>query len=178
MKSVKSLKDVYKRQQHSRASNGVKEPTDINALADECMRLSFHGLRAKDKQFSSKMEISLDENVGKINVVSQDIGRVFLNIITNAFYAVNEKAKRKQNTNSTDSVYEPTVSLYTSRKNNHVEIILKDNGEGIPESAMDKIFKPFFTTKPTGQGTGLGLSLSHDIIVKGHDGTILSLIHI
>ncbi|MBK6564353.1 MAG: hypothetical protein IPG18_03995 [Saprospiraceae bacterium] len=157
---------------HSRSSSGVKEPTDINALADECMRLSFHGLRAKDKQFSSKMEISLDENVGKINVVSQDIGRVFLNIITNAFYAVNEKAKRKQNTNSTDSVYEPTVSLYTSRKNNHVEIILKDNGEGIPESAMDKIFKPFFTTKPTGQGTGLGLSLSHDIIVKGHDGTI------
>jgi signal transduction histidine kinase/ligand-binding sensor domain-containing protein len=157
---------------HSRSSSGVKEPTDINALADECMRLSFHGLRAKDKQFSSKMEIHLDESIGKINVVSQDIGRVFLNIITNAFYAVNEKAKLRQNLNTSDSEYEPMVSLFTAKKNNMVEVILKDNGEGIPASAMDKIFKPFFTTKPTGQGTGLGLSLSHDIIVKGHDGTI------
>lgn len=152
--------------QHSRSSSGQKEMTDINVLADEYLRLSYHGLRAKDKTFNAKFGTRLDDTVGKINVVPQDIGRVFLNLINNAFYAVTEK--RKLNTEG----YEPTVTVSTIKRNNVIEIKVADNGNGIPPAIKEKIFQPFFTTKPTGQGTGLGLSLSYDIITKGHGGEI------
>jgi two-component system, NtrC family, sensor kinase len=152
--------------QHSRSSSGVKEPTDINALADEYVRLAYHGLRAKDKSFNATMKTDFDETIGNINIIPQDIGRVILNLITNAFYAVNEKSKQGI------ADYEPTVSVSTKRVNGHVEIKVADNGNGIPPNILDKIFQPFFTTKPTGQGTGLGLSLSYDIVTKGHGGEL------
>ena len=151
--------------QHSRSSSGLKEPTDINALADEYFRLAYHGLRAKDKTFNSTMKTDFDESIGKINIIPQDIGRVVLNLITNAFYAVNEKSKQGI------ADYEPTVSVVTKKVNHQVEISVTDNGNGIPANIVDKIFQPFFTTKPTGQGTGLGLSLSYDI-VKAHGGEL------
>lgn len=151
--------------QHSRGSNDVKEPTDINALADEYLRLAYHGLRAKDKSFNAKFETEFDAALPKINVVPQDIGRVILNLITNAFYAVNEK----RTTNK--EAYEPIVTVSTISIGSKIEISVKDNGNGIPESVKEKIFQPFFTTKPTGQGTGLGLSMSYDII-KSHGGDI------
>jgi signal transduction histidine kinase len=152
--------------QHSRASSGKKEPTDINALCDEYLRLSFHGLRAKDKTFNAKFETDLDPTIGKINIVGQDIGRVILNLINNAFYAVSEKKKKS------DASYEPTVTVTTKNLGNNIEVRVKDNGAGMPQKILDKIFQPFFTTKPTGQGTGLGLSLSYDIITKGHGGEL------
>ena len=152
--------------QHSRSSSGVKEPTDINALADEYLRLAYHGLRAKDKTFNSKFETTFDEAIGKINVIPQDIGRVILNLITNAFYVVNERAKLNQPS------YEPTVSVNTKKEGSRVLVSVKDNGNGIPQKIIDKIFQPFFTTKPTGQGTGLGLSMSYDIVTKSHQGEI------
>jgi len=151
--------------QHSRKNTGQKEPTDINALADEYLRLSYHGLRAKDKSFNSNLKTDFDNTIGKMNIVPQDIGRVFLNIFNNAFYAILEKRKLQIDN------YEPLVSVTTKRKDNKVEIRIKDNGDGIPEDIVDKIFQPFFTTKPTGQGTGLGLSLSYDTI-KSHGGEI------
>jgi C4-dicarboxylate-specific signal transduction histidine kinase len=151
--------------QHSRSSSGTKEPTDINALTDEYLRLAYHGLRAKDKSFNATMKTDFDSTIGAINIVSQDVGRVILNLITNAFYAVTEKKKQS------GSEYEPTVTISTKKINNKVEIRVKDNGNGIPEKVLDKIFQPFFTTKPTGQGTGLGLSLSYDII-KAHNGEL------
>jgi len=151
--------------QHSRSSSGVKEPVNINALADEYLRLAYHGLRAKDKTFNAKMETDFDESIGKINVIPQDIGRVILNLITNAFYVVDEKKK------SGVENYEPTVSVSTKKIGDIIEVKVKDNGNGIPQKVLDKIFQPFFTTKPTGQGTGLGLSLSYDI-VKAHGGEI------
>jgi signal transduction histidine kinase len=152
--------------QHSRTSTGKKEPIDINALADEYLRLSYHGLRAKDKSFNAKLETSFDESLGKVGVLPQDLGRVLLNLFNNAFYAVSEKKKQVNGT------FEPTVSVSTKKVNDKVEIIVKDNGSGIPQKVLDKIYQPFFTTKPTGEGTGLGLSLSYDIITKGHSGTI------
>jgi signal transduction histidine kinase len=151
--------------QHSRSSSGQKEPTDINALADEYLRLSYHGLRAKDKSFNATTKTDFDNSIGKINIVPQEIGRVILNLINNAFYAVDEKKKKIGND------YEPTVSVSTKRNNGKVEIKVTDNGNGIPQKVLDKIFQPFFTTKPTGQGTGLGLSLSYDI-VKAHGGEL------
>jgi len=151
--------------QHSRASSGQKEPTDINKLADEYLRLAYHGLRAKDKSFNVTIATDFDETIGTINVIPQDMGRVILNLITNAFYAVTEKKK------SAVDNYEPTVSIKTQKVGNNVEVNVKDNGNGIPKNVLDKIFQPFFTTKPTGQGTGLGLSLSYDV-VKAHGGTI------
>ena len=152
--------------EHSRKSSGTKEPTDINALADEYLRLAYHGLRAKDKDFNATMETHFDSTLPKIDIIPQDIGRVLLNLITNAFYAVNEK-----NLSGLD-MYEPKVIITTQlTTNNQVLIAIKDNGHGIPDAIKDKIFQPFFTTKPTGQGTGLGLSLSYDI-VKAHGGDI------
>ena len=151
--------------QHSRSSTGVKEPTDINALADEYLRLAYHGFRAKDKSFNVTTKTDFDPVVGKIDVVPQDIGRVILNLITNAFYAVTEKKKQSV------VEYEPIVTLRTKRNGDHVLISVMDNGNGIPSKVFDKIFQPFFTTKPTGQGTGLGLSLSYDI-VKAHGGLL------
>lgn len=153
--------------QHSRSSSGVKEPSDINALCDEYLRLSYHGLRAKDKSFNAAMKTDFDQSIGKINIVAQDIGRVILNLINNAFYAVNERLRQAQ----PDIHYEPTVSVTTKKTENHVLITVTDNGNGIPEKIKDKIFQPFFTTKPTGSGTGLGLSLAYDI-VKAHGGEI------
>lgn len=155
--------------QHSRASSGKKELTDINALCDEYLRLSFHGLRAKDKNFNSDMKTEFDENIGKINIVPQDIGRVLLNLFNNAFYAVKEKMKKLDQNSS--QVYVPRVIVTTHKFDDTIEITVSDNGNGIPDSIKEKIFQPFFTTKPTGQGTGLGLSLSYDI-VKAHGGEI------
>jgi signal transduction histidine kinase len=169
--------------QHSRSSSGEKQTTDINALADEYLRLAYHGLRAKDKNFNATLKTAFDPAVGNVNIVSQDIGRVLLNLYNNAFYAVHEKRKVGI------SGYEPEVTVSTrlisvsdnspirqsppfgGRSANSLIISVKDNGSGIPEKELDKVFQPFFTTKPTGQGTGLGLSLSYDII-KAHQGTI------
>ena len=151
--------------QHSRSSSGIKEPTDINVLTDEYLRLAFHGFRAKDKSFNVTTKTDFDESVGKIHVVPQDIGRVVLNLITNAFYAVSEKKRHS------GAEYEPTVTLRTERIDGEVLISVIDNGNGISSKVLDKIFQPFFTTKPTGQGTGLGLSLSYDI-VKAHAGDL------
>jgi len=158
--------------QHSRSSSGVKEPTDINVLADEYLRLAYHGLRAKDKSlsdgqlgFNSDFETHFDPNLPKINIVPQDIGRVILNLITNAFYAVNERSKTEE------IGYKPKVSVITQLEKNNILVSIQDNGLGIPEHIKDKIFQPFFTTKPTGKGTGLGLSLSYDI-VKAHGGKL------
>ena len=159
--------------QHSRSSDsgiGVKEPVGINALADEYSRLAYHGLRAKDKFFNAKLKTDFDESIGNINIVPQDIGRVILNLITNAFYAVTEKKKEN------GEGFDPAVSVSTKRIDGksdsyRVEVRVKDNGKGIPNKVLDKIFQPFFTTKPTGQGTGLGLSLAYDI-VKSHGGEL------
>jgi len=159
--------------QHSRTSTGKKEPTDINVLADEYLRLAYHGLRAKDKSFNAALKTDYDENIGLIKIVSQDIGRVILNLITNAFYAVMEKKKLQPEARLPDGQgYEPTVAVSTKKIDNKIIINVKDNGTGIPQKALDKIFQPFFTTKPTGQGTGLGLSLSYDIVTKGHGGEL------
>ncbi len=151
--------------QHSRKSSGQKEPTDINVLCEEYLRLSYHGLRAKDKSFNANFETNLDEDIGKINIIPQDIGRVLLNLFNNAFYAVNERIASNRNS------YKPTVLVSTKKSENQVTITVSDNGNGIPQKILDKIFQPFFTTKPTGEGTGLGLSLSYDII-KAHGGEI------
>ncbi len=162
--------------QHSRSSSGVKELTDINALADEYLRLSYHGLRAKDKSFNADFKTDFDPDLPKINVIPQDIGRVLLNLINNAFYAVNERSKKG------DADYKAIVSVSTKRvgspsgtrgsADEYVKITVADNGNGIPDEIREKIFQPFFTTKPTGQGTGLGLSMSYDIVTKGHGGTL------
>jgi signal transduction histidine kinase len=152
--------------QHSRSSSGQKELTDINALTDEYLRLAFHGLRAKDKTFNATTRTDYDETVGLVNIIPQDLGRVILNLITNAFHAVTEKKKHIAKD------YLPVVSISTKKLNSDkIEIMVQDNGNGIPRGIIDKIFQPFFTTKPTGQGTGLGLSLAYDI-VKAHDGEI------
>jgi signal transduction histidine kinase len=151
--------------QHSRSNRGGKEPTNINALADEYSRLSYHGFRAKDKEFNTEIVTDFDNSIGEINMVKQDIGRVLLNLYNNAFYAVSEKKKEHAEN------YVPTVTVTTKRIGDEIEICIADNGNGIPQKVVDKIFQPFFTTKPTGQGTGLGLSLSYDII-KAHGGEI------
>ncbi|MEC5158748.1 ATP-binding protein [Chryseobacterium sp. MP_3.2] len=152
--------------QHSRSSKGVKELTDLNALCDEYLRLSYHGLRAKDKSFNATIRTDFDDSIGKVNLIPQDFGRVILNLLTNAFYAVDEKAKA----GSTD--YEPTVSITTKKEKGNIIILVSDNGNGIPQEIKEKIFQPFFTTKPTGKGTGLGLSMSFDIINNGHQGEL------
>jgi two-component system NtrC family sensor kinase len=152
--------------EHSRASTGQKEPTDINKLSDEFLRLAYDGFQAKDKNFNAELITHFDENLPKILVVQQDIGRVLLNLFNNAFYAVNQKLK------TAGSDYKPEVSVTGGLENANAIINVKDNGNGIPDAIKDKIMQPFFTTKPTGEGTGLGLSLSYDIVVKGHGGTL------
>lgn len=151
--------------QHSRASTGEKELIDIDALCDEYLRLAYHGMRAKDKSFNAEYKLDLDPNLPKVNVIPQDIGRVLLNLINNAFYAVTEKKK-----NSPER-YDPTVVVSTKKDGDKILVSVKDNGPGIPQNVLDKVFQPFFTTKPAYQGTGLGLSLSYDI-VKAHGGEI------
>ena len=155
--------------QHSRSSSGIKESTDINALCDEYLRLSYHGLRAKDKSFNATIKTDFDESIGNINIIPQDIGRVILNLLTNAFYAAS--LPPKGGFKDPQYKHEPTVWVSTKKEGNKVLISVKDNGPGVPQKVLDKIFQPFFTTKPTGQGTGLGLSLSYDII-KAHGGEI------
>jgi len=167
---------------HSRTSTGIKEPTDINALADEYLRLSYHGLRAKDKSFNATMHTNYDKSIGEIKIISQDIGRVMLNLFNNAFYSTNEKYRQVVSTSLPNSkVFEPTVWVSTKKivpplgdrgGGGSVEISVRDNGMGIPLKIKEKILQPFFTTKPAGQGTGLGLSLSYDII-KAHGGELL-----
>ena len=179
--------------QHSRNSSGVKEPININTLADEYLRLAYHGLRAKDKSFNATLKTDFDQTIGYINIIPQDIGRVILNLITNAFYACSERqrdttvetrsgASLQNHLTDGETItvetrhalslqYEPTVSLRTKRTNGWVEVFIRDNGNGISQNVLDKIFQPFFTTKPTGQGTGLGLSMSYDI-VKAHGGEL------
>jgi signal transduction histidine kinase len=154
--------------QHSRSSNGQKELTDINTLCDEYLRLSYHGLRAKDKSFNADFKTEFDASLPKINIIPQDIGRVLLNLINNAFYVV---AERQKNLSGIEETYKPSVTITTKNLGESIEISVKDNGNGIPEEIKNKIFQPFFTTKPTGEGTGLGLSLSYDI-VKAHGGVI------
>ncbi|WAC14311.1 sensor histidine kinase [Dyadobacter pollutisoli] len=155
--------------QHSRASSGEKEPVEINALADEYMRLAYHGLRAKDKEFNATLTTDFDPTIGKVNVLPQDLGRVFLNLFTNAFYAVAEKKRQLTEAGSTED-YKPEVKISTKKFANTLYIRVSDNGTGMPDHVKAKIFQPFFTTKPTGQGTGLGLSMSYDIITSGHGG--------
>ncbi|SEG26349.1 sensor histidine kinase, partial [Algoriphagus boritolerans] len=150
---------------HSRKNTSEKEETDVNALADECLRLSYHGLRAKDKSFTAEFRTDLDPALPKVMLVSQDMGRVLLNLINNAFYAVSDKSK------NTGSDYTPTVVVATESSSEGIIISVQDNGSGIPESIREKIFQPFFTTKPAGSGTGLGLSMSYDI-VKAHGGEL------
>ena len=158
--------------EHSRASTGVKELTDINALADEYLRLSYHGMRAKDKSFNADYKTEFDENLPKIEVIPQDIGRVLLNLINNAFYAVQERNLRGFENLEGLNTYTPSVIVSTQRADNQIILSVKDNGNGIPENIKAKVFQPFFTTKPTGSGTGLGLSLAYDIVTKGHGGTL------
>ena len=166
--------------QHSRTSSGQKEPTDINALADEYLRLAYHGVRAKDKSFNASFRTDFDSSlsadetgIGKINILSQEIGRVMLNLVNNAFYAVQEKQKQNLKAGlAVNPCYEPVVTVSTRKQDGKVEIEVRDNGVGIPQKNLDKIFQPFFTTKPTGEGTGLGLSLAYDIVTKGHGGKI------
>ena len=153
---------------HSRNTTGEKEAVNINMLASEYLRLSYHGLRAKDKSFNALMETEFDETIGKLNIIPQEIGRVLLNLFNNAFYSVTEKKKNEAVLGLKN--YEPKVTLITKKLKDRIEIIVRDNGMGIPSKILDKIFIPFFTTKPSGQGTGLGLSLSYEIITKGHAG--------
>jgi two-component system NtrC family sensor kinase len=152
--------------QHSRTNTGERQLTNLNVLADEFLKLSYHGLRAKDKSFNAELVTHFDENLPKVNIVQQDIGRVLLNLFNNAFYAVNQKQK------TAGSDYKPEVIITTSTENHQVLIKVKDNGIGIPDAIKEKIMQPFFTTKPTGEGTGLGLSLTYDMVVKGHGGNI------
>ena len=166
--------------EHSRASTGVKEPTDLNALADEYLRLAYHGLRAKDNNFNATLETHFDPGLPLVSVIPQDIGRVLLNLINNAFYAVAERSRSTVQQRASvgvtrshaDTMYQPTITVSTQKIDDQILIEVQDNGNGIPEAIREKIFQPFFTTKPTGQGTGLGLSLAYDIVTKGHGGTI------
>jgi signal transduction histidine kinase len=151
---------------HSRASKGVKEETDINELVETYLRASYEEMQIKNKNFRSAIEKKFDPAVGKMNVVPEDIGRVLLNLFNNAFYAVSEKKKQLNGT------FEPTVSVITRKAEDKLELCIRDNGGGISPTIVDKIFQPFFTTKPTGEGTGLGLSLSYDIVTKGHGGEL------
>jgi signal transduction histidine kinase len=151
--------------QHSRSSNGKREATDLNALAGEYLRLSYQGLRAKDKTFTATMQTNFDDSIGEAQVITQDLGRALLNLYNNAFYSVTEKRKKLGDS------FEPSISVGTKKQPNKIEIVVRDNGIGIPLQIKDKILQPFFTTKPTGQGTGLGLSLTYDI-VKAHGGEL------
>jgi signal transduction histidine kinase len=153
---------------HSHKTGNQMEPTDLNSMAEEYARLSYHGFRAKDKSFNTSIHSELDPAIGKINIIPQDMGRVFLNLFNNAFYAISEKTKESQDE------FRPTLILQTKKLINKIEISIRDNGVGIQQKMLDKIFQPFFTTKPTGQGTGLGLSLSYDII-KAHGGEIRAI---
>ena len=153
--------------EHSRQSTGERAPVDVNALADEYLRLAYHGLRAKDKAFNATLQSDFDPALPPVDVIAQDLGRVLLNLLSNAFYAVRQRQQR-----GGEAGYAPTVGISTRKVGEKIEIRVRDNGPGIPEAVRAKIFQPFFTTKPTGEGTGLGLSLSYDIVTQGHGGTL------
>ena len=155
---------------HSRGQSGERQDTDVNALLEEYVNLSYHGMRAQDSSFNLTVERAYDPTVGTIQAVPQDLSRVFLNIVNNACYATHEKKKALDQAGTRD--YMPTLSVSTKNIGDTVEVRVRDNGEGIPQEIRDRIFNPFFTTKPTGQGTGLGLSISHDIVVQQHHGTL------
>jgi signal transduction histidine kinase len=164
--------------QHSRLGNTTKEPADINALCDESLKLAWHAFKAKEKTFNASFETRFDPGLPHVKVIAQDIDRVMINLINNAFYAVHEKKKRGQSelipeTRQTESPYKPRVIVSTKKEGNKIFITVSDNGMGIPSPILNKIFQPFFTTKPTGEGTGLGLSMSYDIITKSHGGELL-----
>ena len=152
--------------EHARTSTGQKAPTDLNALLEEYGKLAYHSLRAKDKAFEAKLLLHLAPNLGLVPAVPQDLSRVLLNVFTNAFYAVQQKAR------TAGPAYHSEVQVRTERTAGQVKIQIRDNGTGIPEAIRQKVLQPFFTTKPTGEGTGLGLSLAHDIITQGHGGTL------
>lgn len=152
--------------EHSRTSTGERQSTDLNALCEEYLRLAYHGLRAKDKNFNAELNTDLDPDLSQVEVVPQEIGRVLLNLFNNAFYAVAQKQKKQPHG------YRPIVSVSTNRVENSVKIRVRDNGVGIPDAVKQRVFQPFFTTKPTGEGTGLGLSLAYYIITKGHSGAL------
>jgi two-component system, NtrC family, sensor kinase len=152
--------------QHSRKNTGLKEATDLNALVDECLRLSYHGLRAADKNFNASFSTCLDPSIKTISIVRQDIGRVLLNFFNNSFFAITEKKGQMP------EGYEPTLTVSTTKQEQCVLLTICDNGNGIPANVREKIFQPFFTTKPSGKGTGLGLSISYEIITKIHGGKI------
>jgi len=152
--------------EHSSSSAGEREPTDLNRLCDEYLRLAYQGLRANDKSFNATLETDFAAELPRVEVVGTDVGRVLLNLFGNAFYAVRQRQQLGE------PGYAPTVRLTTGRVNGQIEIRVADNGTGMPPEVQAKIFQPFFTTKPTGEGTGLGLSLSHDIIAQGHGGTL------
>jgi signal transduction histidine kinase len=162
--------------EHSRSSTGERRPTNLNELADEYLKLAFHGMRAKDPDFQVQLCTEFDQELKPITIAPQDIGRVLLNLYNNAFYAVGQKQRQAQGAvivgtlDEAEADYQPQVWVTTRQANGHIELRVKDNGTGIPDSIQDKVFQPFFTTKPTGQGTGLGLSLSYDIVTKGHGG--------
>jgi two-component system, NtrC family, sensor kinase len=151
---------------HSRVNTTTKEPMDINDLTAEYLRLSYHGMRAKDKSFTADFRTEFDQSIGDVQIIPQDFGRVLLNLFNNAFYAVDKKKK------SLNGSFAPVVTVCTKKEGDKIKISVRDNGTGIPQEVKDKIFQPFYTTKPTGEGTGLGLSLSYDIITKAHDGEI------
>lgn len=165
--------------QHSRASSGQKEPIDVNALSEEYMRLAYHGLRAKDKSFNATMKLDLDptltsdkEGRGKVMLMGQEVGRVILNLLTNAFYSVKKQKAEIEKSNNAEHSFSPMVGISTERQGDTVKVTVSDNGNGISRAHLEKIFQPFFTTKPPGEGTGLGLSLSYEIITKGHGGKV------
>ncbi|WP_363331691.1 ATP-binding protein [Flavobacterium sp.] len=160
--------------QHSRASTGQREPTDLNALTDEYLRLAYHGIRAKEKTFEVSLVTHFNPDLPAVATIPQDIGRVLMNLFINAFHAVQERTQRSADQRSADnqSTYQPTVTVTTERVGDKVQVRVHDNGTGVPDEVRSKIFQPFFTTKPTGKGTGLGLSLSYDIVTKGHGGTL------
>ncbi len=151
---------------HSRGQAGERQPTDINAMLDEYVNLSYHGMRAQDSSFNLTIERDFDPEAGAVDAIPQDLSRVFLNLLNNACYAVNEKARLA------GPGFAPTLRVHSRNLGDSVEVRIRDNGMGIPAEVRDKIFNPFFTTKPTGQGTGLGLSISHDIVVQGHGGQL------
>ncbi|MFN8347772.1 MAG: ATP-binding protein [Spirosomataceae bacterium] len=156
--------------EHSRTGTGERQPTDLNALAEQHLRLAYQGLRTNDSSFACDYELITDKDLPKLNVVPQEIGRVLLNLLNNAFYAVQEQGKRRANQG--DTTYKPKVTVSIKAEKGQILISVKDNGTGIPEAVKSKIFQPFFTTKPTGEGTGLGLSLTYDIVTKGHGGAM------
>jgi len=163
--------------QHSRLGNVIKELVNINNICEESLKLAYHGFRAKEKTFNASFETKFDPGLPKIMVIPQDISRVMLNPINNAFYSVNEKKKRSQSESTDETIhaellYSPSITVSTKNSGDQIIITVSDNGFGVPPTIVSKIFQPFFTTKPTGEGTGLGLSMSYDIIVKGHGGDL------